>query len=533
MKLVRLSAVLGSACVVWLVGCGEAPRHEQELDDGQSHIDPGTENASPTDGGPSPDAGPPSDAVLVTNTTRFYTSVGIAEQVNDLSAHPPEILVQQGSTFQIILGSAVPGGWRFNNVPSGPYYLRTGSTQVITDARHIDIGSNRLGRMDAEYSNSYLTALQINLLNLAPWQNTWSSLQPGSSLQLTSGEVDLFGYVNIFDQIPDGQTTLLTNQADLGLSSGYNLPIFDASKGDRMYVNQLSQFSAGTAPDGTALGYAAVERSVQMGAFDYVPDGITPLAVSGYLQPTPMREFPIEWRLPVYTQFATDVHPQATGSTPLFEVLPNAHNTGGRWVGYSGELLNLFLPRSASFNFTSRLKFGNPFPSSWGLVGIHSYPFRVLSPVPDDSGISMYLSGRLYSYDVFDNLIAGPVQPRVSPPRALTIDGVPASVQREVGTNSPVLAWTPPTLGTPHAYRVSIYRYDSELRFLRPAGSIYAPGSTTQLRLPPGTLQPDSIYYLRVASIVSPGFDLSEPFTSLEKLPFHSAEAISSFFTTP
>ncbi|MFY1830635.1 hypothetical protein ACN47A_32275, partial [Myxococcus fulvus] len=105
MKLVRFSAVLGSACVVWLVGCGEAPRHEQELDDGQAHIDPGTGNSSPTDGGPSPDAGPtpdagpPSDAVLVTDTTRFYTSVGIAEQVNDLSANPPEILVQQGSTF--------------------------------------------------------------------------------------------------------------------------------------------------------------------------------------------------------------------------------------------------------------------------------------------------------------------------------------------------------------------------------------------------------------------------------------------------
>ncbi|QDE91923.1 hypothetical protein BHS06_24705 [Myxococcus xanthus] len=34
-----------------------------------------------------------------------------------------------------------------------------------------------------------------------------------------------------------------------------------------------------------------------------------------------------------------------------------------------GAPLTLQMPRAASFNFTQRLQFGNPFPSFWGVVG--------------------------------------------------------------------------------------------------------------------------------------------------------------------
>jgi len=548
MKLLRFTVVLGSACAAWLVGCGDAPTDSTELTDGLSNIDPqngpegdGTWMGEPTGAGCEPDAGTPPtdggpspDAVLVTSTTRFFTSVGMSERVEDLSANPPEILVPQGATFSLILGSAVPGGWEFRGVPQGPYYLRSGSSHVITSARHVDIGRNRLGRQDAVYSDINWTPLQFNLLNMAPWTNWAGSLQPGSSLQLTSAQVDIFGWANLFELIPDGQTSLLTNQADLGLGSGYNLPIFEAARGDRMYVSQLSQFSAGTLPDGTPLGYSAVERAVEMGAFDFVPDGVTPLPATGVLQPVRMREFPMEWRLPAYTRFASDVHPLAAANLPTFQVLPSAHGISEGWIGYSGELLTLSLPRAASFDFTTRLKFGNPFPLNWGVIGYAGYSFRHPAAVPDGSGRSINISGSLSSFDTLDNVIAGPIQPRVSPPRSLTIDGVPASVPREVGSVSPVIAWVPPTLGTPNAYRISFYRYDPALNFAFLASTLYAPGSATQVRLPPDMLQPDSIYYLRVAAIDASNFDMERhPFTSHEKLPYSSADAVSSFITTP
>ncbi|TQF09139.1 hypothetical protein FJV41_46205 [Myxococcus llanfairpwllgwyngyllgogerychwyrndrobwllllantysiliogogogochensis] len=550
MQLPRFSVVLVSACAAWLVGCGDAPADSMELADGLSTIDPrsgptgdGTWMGEPTGAGCEPDAGTPpptdggpsADTVLVTSTTRFFTSVGISEQVEDLSANPPEILVPQGATFSLILGSAVPGGWEFRGVPQGPYYLHTGTTHVITSARHVDVGRNRLGREDAIYSEFNWAPLQINLLNLAPWTPSGSgNLQPGSSLQLTSGQVDLFGWMDLFERVPGGQTSILTNQASLSLGSGYNIPIFEAARGDRMYVNQLSQFSAQALSDGTPVGYAAVERSLEVGAFDFAPDGVNPLPVSGMLQPVRMREFPVEWRLPAFTRFASEVHPLAAPWTPTLQVLPAAHGLSEGWIGYSGELLTLRLPRASSFDYTTRLKFGNPFPQNWGVVGASGYSFRHSVLLPDGSGKSLAISGTISTVDTLDNLIAGPLQPRVSPPRSLTIDGVPASVPREVGSVSPVIAWAPPTLGTPNAYRVAFYRYDPDLNFAFQTASLYVPGSATQVRLPPDVLQPDSIYYLRVGAIDAPGFDMERhPFTTHEQVPYSSADAVSSLITTP
>jgi hypothetical protein len=277
-----------------------------------------------------------------------------------------------------------------------------------------------------------------------------------------------------------------------------------------------------------------VVRSVEMGAFDFTPDGTTPLPVTGVMQPVPMAEFPIEWRLPQNTARAAEVHPSATPSIPYFYVTPAAHGLSDGWVGYSGELLTLQLPRGASYDFTRRLTYGNPFPASWGTVAAAQYSFRTLQPIPNGSGGQFYLTGSMVTYDRLENLVAGPVQPRVSPPRELKVDGVPASVAREVGTASPLISWQAPTLGVPTAYRVNIYKFDPELFFGTSYVRFYLPGSATQVRLPPGVLPSGGIYYLRVAALDAPGSDMErKPFTYGESMPFASSEAISSFFTTP
>ncbi|WP_338871067.1 fibronectin type III domain-containing protein [Myxococcus stipitatus] len=542
MQRLRKSFVLGAACVSWLVGCGAGPGDSNEFQDGVKPVvtdtgtpgdgtwmgEPVTEGCAPDAGSP-PDGGPaPSDVVFVKRLSRFHTSVGVAERAEDLSANPPEILVHDGANFLVIQGSAAPGGWRFSGVPEGTYYLHTGASYVVTDAREVDIGNNRVGRPDVvSVAMGPSMPLQLNLLNLTPWQ-------PGSRLHLNSTQLEFMGETYLFNGLPAGSTSINTSDAEFYSSLGMTLPVLEAEKGDRFHVNQVSPFPAGRTPDGRSLTYYAVERSLEVAPFDFVPDGVTPLPVTGKLQPAKMREFPMEWRLPAYAHFTSEVHPSAQPTTASFNVAPTPYGVDETWIGYAGELLTLRIPQGAIFDFTSRLKFGNPYPSSWGVLSYLSFSYRVTETVPDGSGRTVSLSGTNGGYDMLDNLISGPVVPRVSPPRAVTIDGVKASTPREVGTASPVVAWEPPVLGTPNSYRVGLFRYDTQLGMTVPSGYLYAPGSVTQVRLPPDMLQPDSIYYLRVTAVDAPRYDVKHtPFKAADRMPHYNADAISSLFTTP
>lgn len=69
---------------------------------------------------------------------------------------------------------------------------------------------------------------------------------------------------------------------------------------------------------------AAVGRAVEVGAFDFTADGVTPLPLAGVMQPTHRTEFPLEWRLPAYTGWAVVAHPLATPSIPAIYAIPAA-----------------------------------------------------------------------------------------------------------------------------------------------------------------------------------------------------------------
>lgn len=81
------------------------------------------------------------------------------------------------------------------------------------------------------------------------------------------------------------QTSVFTDDlvAALGTTDGF--PHLEAARGDRLYVNQLSPYRVGTAPDGTPLECAALDRSLELPPFDHVPSYGTPLSVTGTLQP--------------------------------------------------------------------------------------------------------------------------------------------------------------------------------------------------------------------------------------------------------
>ncbi|NMO22441.1 hypothetical protein HPC49_39975 [Pyxidicoccus fallax] len=546
MHLRRFSFLLAPACVAWIGCAGGEPGNSPELNEGPSSgtVIPGASGdgtwmgealmaGCETDGGT-----PTGDTVLVTSSTHYHTAVGVVVRPNDLSARQPEILVPNGATFTRLTGSAAPdGGWRFTGVPSGAYYLKTsstGATYIVTDERQVELGSNLLGRADAGSTSYYDTPAQVNLSGLSPWQPYRSVTQPGSSLQVVSGQVNLAASLMLESPVTTGQTSLVTSEARLSAVSGYALPVLDGDVGDRLYVNQLGEMDAGTLPDGGVLAYSAVVRGVQMSAFDFTPNGTTPMPITGVMQPVPMSEFTMEWRLPEYTARASEVHPQATAGTPTFSVVPAVHGLTNGWIGYSGELLNLRLPSGSSSTLSRRLKYGNPFPTTWGVVGTVRYSFRVMATPPGGGTTQYLLQGGIGTYERLDNLIAGPVLPRVTPPRGLSIDGIAATVAREVGSTSPVIAWLPPAVGSPSAYWVTLYRFPAGRTTASVQAQFYVPGSVTQVRLPPGTLAPASLHYLKVTAVDAPDYNVErDPFISSERIPNSQADALSSLFTTP
>ncbi|WP_375756258.1 fibronectin type III domain-containing protein [Corallococcus exercitus] len=546
MSLRRLSLLLVPTCAAWL-GCGEAPPTEEVNPPGFT-LDPreGTavitnEDVLPGCGEPDAGSGPvdagsgPVDAgtsVLVTADTRFHSSAGVTVVPQSLAGRDVEILIPNGVDFDRRTGTPVAGGLRFDNVPDGEYFLRSSRYYYLTRTRHFDLGVNRIGRPDAVYVPLAESPTSAELFNLAPWQYYTSISEQGTSLQLISADVDLYSTVSYSMEPGEGDTSYVDPYAFTFISTGYGAPVLDASKNDRIYVNQLNSVQAGTLPSGGPLAYQTLVRSAHLPSFSFTPDGTTSLPLAATLAPVTQKPFSLEWRLNEFTRWRSDSNPTGTLNYPSLSLVPAPFGYQDGWVGYQGELFNMWLPRGEDGVIARRLAYGNPYPSSWGVVGTATYSFRSAAPVFVGSR-AHYPSGNIYVTDRLDHLVAGPIQPPVSPPRELRIDGVDAYVSRVVGSNQPVISWRPPVLGTPRHYTVSViqlidtYAVNPTLRF-------YVPGDRTQVRLPPNLLLPGTTYYVRVAADVSPHYEPARaPYVTAELLPAYSADTFSAVFTTP
>jgi hypothetical protein len=477
------------------------------------------------------------DEVLVTSTTRFHTSVGIAERLEDLSADPPEIHLQTGTSFTRITGAPVAGGWRFTGVPRTEYSLRTDSstrTSLLTSARHVDIGTHRIGRVDAVYPSVDWVPVQLDVRNLSPWRRPSGTYQPGSSLQAVAMDVDLLGDLLVPEETtPEGATSIVTDEAVLLSYNRMGIPAFQSSAGDRMYVHQLGEFIAGGMPDGTRVGYSAVERSVHLPPLDFVPAWeTTPLSVDAELQPLALQEFPLDWRLSEFARQAVQVHPRALPGTVWFEVHPTPHTSAEQWMGDAQPLLRLILPRGTASDFASQLRFGNPYPSDWDVVGRVNYSTVFATQMPGNPARTVNLLGGYTAVEKLEDLASGPIVPKLSPPRSLRIDWKSASTPHEVSSVHPLISWRPPAVGTPTAYQVIVRQFFPQVGAFVSMGAINVPGSIQELRVPLDMLAPGSHFYVSVLAIDAPHWDVEHaPLATRERAPYRAAMTYSSIFT--
>ncbi|MFP2931142.1 hypothetical protein ACLESO_39300 [Pyxidicoccus sp. 3LG] len=482
---------------------------------------------------PTPDGGTTDSSVRIKRVFRHHTAGGVEERPEDFTRNPVELFRLEGDALVAVSGAAGgPGEYVFPDVPQATYYVKQGTTYIVTEARSLDLGVNRLGRADATELEQSPTAFLL-LDGLDPWHlypGGPSFLEdPESRLELVSDELGLVA--DISPNLPDG--VIVAEQEVFPILLSGPMKRFEQARGDKARLVQLSPQLFGTLPYGSVQRYVSASRVLELPPLSH--DGTEALHLEGTLQPLPQSELPLDWKVSAFAAHAAEVSPTATLRDSRFHLYPAAYGLDAGWIGYSGGLLQLTRPFGVSADALGSLSFGNPTPSHWGLVADASSSFSV--QVRDDFGALIRLTTGITVRDVASRLTAGPIVPRILPPRALTLDGTEAYSSRTLAAGAHVVGWQPPSSGAADAYvvvlRRRVFRDDGFPTFSTEA-SLYVDGGATSVRLPADLLKPGERYYLTVRAVLAGGYDVSDkPLMLQDRLPYSEAAALSGLLTVP
>ncbi|NMO19325.1 fibronectin type III domain-containing protein [Pyxidicoccus fallax] len=531
-------------CCTWL-GCSEddeptAPDSgtaaDAGFDAGMGSEDAGSDaGTGPEDAGA--DAGPTDGSVRVRRFLRHHTAAGVDARPEDFTRNPVELFVVEGEALVPVAGAAGgPGEYVFPDVPEGTYYLKVGSRFVVTDARTLDVSVNVLGRAEAQpldAGSPYASMAYLNLSGVEEWNlRDYETLplveDPSAELHLVAEELGFVGDISPGEAYL-GATRFQHTQAITRISG--SLTRFEAEKGDRARVVQLSPRTLGTLPDGGTQNYLTAVRALHLPPLSH--DGSEALSLQGTLQPLPQAELPLDWKVSAFAALAAEVNPTATVRGSIFGIYPGPYGQLHGSDTYAGELLRLRRPVGVTADAVGTLTYGNPHPATWNPVTEVSTGFGVQSQVGQAPRFNV--SGYILVRDLTSRLAAGPIVPRIRPPRDLTLDGTVAYGSRSLAEGAHVLGWTPPSGRGADAYEVTLWRREmlssGASTFVR-VSTFYVDESATSVRLPPGLLQPGQHYYVTVGAVLAEGYDVSrEPLRLNERAVYSEATAVSGLFS--
>ncbi|MCP3138713.1 hypothetical protein [Pyxidicoccus xibeiensis] len=485
---------------------------------------------------PTPDAGVEDTQVRVKGFRRNLTASGFTEpRPEDFTQEPVQLFVEQGEALVPFTGApGAAGEYLFTDVPDGTYYVRWGTNIIVTRNRDLDVSTNSLGRPDGQ-ELEVEPRVDLELDGLEPWYQRSGPIglnNPSDALQLISEERGHVADVSPGLDMTSGATSVREQGIYYASVTIGSMPRFEAERGDRAWLVQQSSREWGTPPAGQVQRYHGASRGLHLPPFSTSSD--TPLVLQGTLQPLPQQQLTLDWKVSEFANLASQVHPQATLRTSSFTVFVAAHGTRNGWVGYSGDLLNVYLARNSASDVTVPMTFGNPSPSTWGLVGGLSHTFTVPATIPGEP--ERIITGSLYVSDEASRFTGRPLRPGLLPPRELTLDGAEGYTARTFTTGAHVIGWRHPAAGAPDAYRVRVrqMRGDAEFRTTVTAFGFYLDGDATSVRLPADVLQPGQYYFIDVGAIRAEGYDpTGKPFLISDVVTQSTAATVSGLLTVP
>ncbi|WP_342376173.1 fibronectin type III domain-containing protein [Myxococcus stipitatus] len=473
--------------------------------------------------GCSDDPGAEAGGVRVKSFRRHVTATGVVDVPPDSSSSPVEMFRLEGEEYLPVAGTMSQAGtYVFKDAPEGTYYLRHGTHMFVTDAREVDLSGIWLGRPEVERLENELK-VHVSVDGLEPWVNP---VGRGSGLDFVAEQVDAFVGMDVSAQ--DGATSVEDPDSAVWMALGVPAR-FKGGEDDRGWILQRTPRTLMATGGGLPLTYDSVGRALRLPPLAY--DGSGPLRLRGTLQPVPMKELALDWRLSAFTDLSADAHPAAKGRGFSFQLHPAPHGLAHGWAGYSGWLLSMVRSLSSP-TIAGRFVYGNPYPSDWEEVLYAIVRFSV--PVETVDGTPFTTTTSIEVTGAPSALTAKPLVPVVGPPRGFRVAGHEASASRTLPPGSVVVEWQPPALGTPNGYRVRVIQWvqDGASRFERSVLRVVMDGATTSVRIPHGTLVSGQKYLIRVEAIQDPGLDPKvRPFISSGNAMAGTASTVSGLLT--
>ena len=432
---------------------------------------------------------PPSDVTGTFVDTRI-TETGEALSVPDTAALDIIALVPDGSGgFSEIIGElSEDGSFRIPAVPEGTYYLRIlelfGSgtlppRYLVTSERSLDLGRVYAGRGDAEAIDSPATQLVLDVDGLSPWQKD-------DTLEIFSLGAGASGALVPASQPPAVGATSLNGYAT-DLSQLVARKRIDGGAGDRAYITQ--SVAHGT-PD-TPGFHRSVSKVLAPAPFTVVEGQAQNL--SGSFEDVPQKTVAVSFDVPAFEALAKDVYATATVTTQDFNLLVEP---GGPERSTATVTPTLLYHTFSAGTPVPALAYGNPFPSEWTEVASASFQYAVEHALPGNVTKTHFVS--IGVSGLVPAMMGATLKPTLGPPLDVTVGDMPASGPISGVGVAPTVRWSPPSLGTPAIYTVTIRRIDPMGGLTRTVASFWT--KETSLAIAPGLMAPGSFYYVRVGT---------------------------------
>lgn len=442
----------------------------------------------------------------------------------DLSAATIEALVPtaDGTGYVTYPGTGSSDGtFTIPAVPEGVSYLlhyfHTDSLRhyyVRTSERSVDLSYYSGQRIGAKTGTANTALTWSGVTGIDAWAAT-------DQLLYYSADNELYLY----------GTAPATGSTALNLTQSLNGSLLpDSGAGDRVYV--LQQRSTTSASGITAL---AVSKAVKLSDLT-VTDGATTTVTSAQAAFTapPVQSASFDFRCSEFAAYKSAAAPAANVGASVRCDLYALALPGGATLPYgeytsSADLL-AYTTTSASDVSTGLLRFGNPFPSSYGVFGYAAASYGASYTAPGGT-IATTVTATISRRAPLGELTAGPITVLVGPPTALRIDGADATAPSAAVRTTPTLSWSAPQTGTPSHYEVNVIRLSLRTGTTRTIQTAFARFLTTEARLvlPAGVLTAGESYVFSIGSQLRPGADPQKPLRG--SLPSSSAVALTALVT--
>ena len=436
-----------------------------------------------------------------------------------------------------------------SNVPEGPYFLQLDSeryevchgcpgppydnyvevvsTQLIElRADSPDLTSVTAGRPDIVLPDpNQVWPIHLEVSGLAPWvpADPVAPRTPGDSVVTASSQANHYGNFAP-TSTPPGSTVARGNWFNFG-----GLP--DASKHDVLYAYQRSTT---TVADGSSAGTVVASSRFARLTDLTMTQSTSNVSLTLTNSAPQTGEVSADIRYAQFAALAPLVHPTAVPSAfygAFVNVVAAPHSVEYPDKPGPFEVTNLFFLANVPAPVTDvnygTLHYGEFLDPLWKTYRAVTYTFDTQVP----SALECCAGGSITSR-VPMPAEPGPIVPVLGPPTQPRIEGRDAFAdQNGVGVGlEPVITWSPPTLGQPTSYQITISSQTQpviagETRTI--SAIIY---SGRRFKLPPGFLKQGSQYTATISARLAP-WDTFDRAAFRVGVPFHTADCLTGIFS--